>query len=173
MGTLFEVGAELEALSALLEEVGGDISDPTVESAINTWFAEIMSNEGAKLEQYARLIRRWESEAEIARAEAKAYAARASSREKSVDRLKDRMMQYLLGTKRTSVKTETGRTISIRQNGGKMPIVYMNGATPDTVPSKYTRRDFDPEQIRAALLAGEHLGFARLADRGIHIRITT
>jgi hypothetical protein len=172
MATLFEIGAELEALNALLDEVGGDISDPTVEEAVAAWFAEIATDEGAKLEQYACLIRLWETEAEVARVEAKAFAARAAAREKNIDRLKARMLGYLQASNRTFAKTKTGRTISIRVNGGKTAIVYTGGATPDTVSSQFTRRELDTETIRAALDRGEQLSFAKLAERGVHLRVT-
>jgi hypothetical protein len=171
--TLFELTSDLRALDELLEERDGDITDPEVERAVTNWFAELSSNEGAKLDCYVGYIRTLEMEASAARAEAEQYEAKAKTREKRVAWLKDRVKLHLEQTHRAKVETATKRVIAIQPNGGMAPLLMADPLDPAALPDEYVRvkREPDREAIRRALADGAVLPFARLGEKGTHLRI--
>lgn len=170
---LFDIGADLQAWHNLLDETGGDISDPAVAAAIEAWFAEVARDEAVKLDGYCNLIKLLDSEAAVARAEAEEYAKRAQVRENRVKWLKNRMKDYLTATGRTKAQTATGRTVAVQKNGGKLPLAIDAAATPETVPVEYVRvvQSINTEAVRAALEAGQELAFAKLMPADYHLRI--
>ena len=178
--TLFEIGAELQALDALLEDLGGDVSDPEVGAAVDLWYASLMADEGRKLEDWVGYVRQLEMEVAVAREEAERFLAKARSRESRIEWLKGAMKAHLEGTGRTKATTAAGRTLAVHKNGGKAPLAWVTsdgltvGETAATdVPDEFCvmRRTIDVEKVRAALEAGRQLPFARLEERGTHLRI--
>lgn len=172
MATLFEIGDELRALDALLDEVQGDISDPEAERAIEDWFAELGNTEAAKLDGYLLLMRQWEMESIAAKAEAERFATAAKVRENRIERLKGRLLNHLIGTNRTKVQTAAGRTIRMQKNGTK-PLVFDIDATVDNVPEQFVRvrKELDKAAVGKAITAGEDIQFARFEEAGFHLRI--
>lgn len=178
--TLFEIGAELQALDALLEDLGGDVSDPEVGAAVDLWYASLMADEGRKLEDWVGYVRQLEMEVAVAREEAERFLAKARSRESRIEWLKGAMKKHLELTGRTKATTVAGRTLAVQKNGGKAPMVWV---TPEgmlvaslaaaDIPDEFcvTRRTIDMEKVRAALEAGQQLPFAKLEERGTHLRI--
>jgi hypothetical protein len=171
--TLFAIGADLLALDALLDECGGDVSDPKVEAAVEAWHAELAADEAAKLDGWVGWVEPLEREAKAARAEAAEFAARAQARERAAAAAKARMLDHLLATGRTKAVTASGRTISAQQNGGLPPVVIDPDADPATAADRLCQvhRRIDPASVRLALQAGETLPFARLGERGFQLRI--
>ena len=75
--TLLDITEDLRALDALLEEFGGDISEPAAEAAVSQWVAELEANLGRKAEGYAALISELDARVEFRRSEARRLAERA------------------------------------------------------------------------------------------------
>jgi hypothetical protein len=175
MATLFEIGAELEALEQLLDDVGGEVTDPQVNAVITEWFETIAADEGRKLDHYCGLIKRLEMEAMTAKAEAEEYRKRAEVRENRVKWLKLRMIQHLAATNRTKVQSASGRVVAVQSNGGQVPVRINYDLLPDTdtLPPQFVeiKKTLNAVAIREALERGESLPFARLEDRGTHLRI--
>lgn len=173
MPTLFDIGDDIRTLDSLLEEVGGELSDPRVEEAWAVMAAELAENEAAKLDGYVNWMRTLEMEAAAARAEAEQYEAKANSRENRIKWLKDRLKNHLEGTGRTKVETATRRVLSIQRNGGAEPVKLVDNLDPATLPDDLAivKRSPDMDAIRKRLQAGFTLVFATLGERGTHLRI--
>ena len=120
--SLFQIGEDLAALEDLLLQLDGDISDPAIGDTVTKWFAELEQNLGGKVDNYIAIIRKWESEAVAAKAEAEQYLKAAQVRANRIERMKSYMMDWLTKHNRKSVETPTGRSVTIQKNGGKQPV---------------------------------------------------
>lgn len=191
--TLWEIGSDLEALEALLTEVGGDVSEEEAEAAIDAWLAETSEAEAQKLDRYGALIRSLEARAEIQEAESARLLERARVNRNAVSRLKDRLLMHLDRTGRTKAEGYL-YAFTVANNGGKLPLLtddvdpmqvaprfrraslVLDAPTDETLDAlreQCRRLDvmLDGEAIRAALDAGEDVPFARYGERGRHLRI--
>lgn len=85
-------------------------------------------------------------------------------------RLNEALMNAMEAMGKRKLETEHFR-ISIARNGGKQPM-YVTPSVED-IPEAFIVRKPEPdkEKIRAALEAGEELGFAHLEERGQHLNI--
>lgn len=85
-------------------------------------------------------------------------------------RLNEALMGAMEAMGKRKLETEHFR-ISIARNGGKQPM-YVTPSVED-IPEAFIVRKPEPdkEKIRAALEAGEELGFAHLEERGQHLNI--
>lgn len=169
--TLFAISEDLLALDHLLEELGGDVSDPAVDAAITAWMTELGADESLKFDGYVNYIRQLEMEAAAAQAEANDYAERAQTRRNRVAWLKSRVKDHLEATGRKKAGTATGRTLAIQANGGMTPILWAETIDIEAVPENLTKRVLDTEAVRFELEAGRELPIARLGKRGTHLRI--
>lgn len=169
MPTLLEIASEFAALDALLIENGGDLSDPAVDQAVSAWMAELQSDLDGKVDAYAAYIRELQLRAAARREESERIAKAAKTNENTVSWLKERLKTTLAAL--NIQKAGHIRTASICGNGGKPPLVIDEGAE---IPSAYLRIVTSPdvELIRKSIESGECLPFARLAERGTHLRIT-
>jgi hypothetical protein len=172
MPTLFEIEEELLQIDELLDELNGDISDPAIEKFVMEWLAKVKGQEAAKLDGYVNLIRKWEMLEAAAKEEAERYTKLAKSYESRVDAFKDRMKRHFELTKVNRIITASGRTLAIQNNGGKVP-VELQVVDPAALEKRFQRVQVtvNAEAVRAALEAGEQLGFAKLGERGTHLRI--
>lgn len=171
MPKLFDIGADLLALSDLLDESNGEIT-PENEPILEAFFAELGNDQAVKLEGYVGLIKTLEGEAVVAKATAEQFAMKARSRESSVKRLKDRVKMYLEVTRQPKAVTEKGFTLAVRANGGKQPL-DLDDIRIEDLPVEFRKVSVvaDTEKIREFLEAGGSLSFARLQPRGSHLRI--
>lgn len=174
--TLWDIGSDMQALNALIEECGGDVSDPQVEAAFDAMFAEMQRDEANKLEGYAQAIRMLEGEQAAAKLEAAEFAKKAQQRERQIDTMKERIKLYLAAQGRTEAKTARGRTFKIVANGGALPLKIDDGVDandPKQVSPQFVKvvRSLDNTAIRAELEAGGELPFARLGERGTRITL--
>ena len=171
--TLFDVAADLLALNDLLDELGGDVSDPTVEKSLDAWFADVAQAEAAKLAGYVGLIHLLDMEAAAAKEHAEAFAAKARTRLARVRWLKERLRDYLTVTGRTKATTADGYTVAVQKNGGKPPLNVDESLDLDRIDSRFvrTQKVLDTAAVFSALESGESLPFARLLPVGTHLRI--
>lgn len=166
--TLFELTQEyLRVEDAVNSAVDGEIDE-----AINTLIDELNSNIAVKTDGYVSLIRRLESQAAAAKAEAEQYQAIAKAREDAVDRLKDRLMDHMKATGQTKIVTATARTVSVINNGGQLPLI-VDEMPIDKLPAEFIRHrpEIDRPKIRETLERGETLPFARFGERGQRLNI--
>lgn len=168
--SLLDITADMRALDDLLEDVGGDISDPQVEAAVSQWFAELDQDLNTKVDGYCGLIRQKELLASARRAEADQLLLRARTEENQVKSLKERLKFAM--TERGLKKAGNVRTASVCGNGGKQP-VEIDPIEARTLPPRFQKVliDIDADKVREALEAGEELAFARILPRGTHLRV--
>ena len=169
--TLFEISEDLEALYAKLEALGGDVSDPDVEAAIDAWFDELSEARDVKLDNYAALIGELEARAKVRREEARRLADRARRDEEQAKYLKNRLVLFFEQHDLKTVETPRYR-LTMAQAGGKLPVLLK--ADPDQLPEAYQRIKIsaDLDALREALERGEALAFAELGERSRYLRIS-
>jgi hypothetical protein len=129
--TLTTIEQDLDALDALLAELGGDITEADAEAAIDAWFAEMGEARDTKLNGYARRIQALEVAAEAKRAEERRLAAQRKQDEAAADWMKRRLLSFVQarGTpikgKPTHIVETTLFKFAETLNGGKQPIRYL------------------------------------------------
>ena len=170
--SLFDLGDDMIALDAILDECDGEVS-PEADLAIQAWFAELQQGQARKLDNYAAILNQWAMEEVAAKAERDQWAKKATVRANRQKWMKERMLNYLELTRQPKVITEKGLTVALQNNGGILPMKINEMATVDTVPPSYVRviRELDNDKIREDLESGKKLDFAHLEPRGKHVRI--
>ena len=170
--TLFDIGSDLLTLDQLIEDIGGDVSDPQVEAAVTALTSELARDEAAKLDGWVGWVRQMEMEAAAAFAEADQWRHKGQALTNRVAWAKSVLKQHLENTRRAKVQTARGHTVTVQANGGKLP-VQVDPVDPETVAERFqrVRVELDTDAVRTALEAGEQLAFARLQPRGTHLRI--
>lgn len=176
--SLLDITDDMLALDDLLAEIGGDLTDPRVELAITEWESELASDLDGKVDGYCRLIRSRELQEAAIREEAERLMAKAGTMAKQTKWLKDRLKMALtvLGQK----KAGRTYTASVVANGGQLPLVLdpaLDGERPsaDGLPAEFVRARttyrLDTDRVRSHLELGGSLPFARIGERGTHLRI--
>ncbi len=170
--TLFQITDDMHALDELLEELGGDISDPRVAETVDAWMAELDADLTRKVDNYAAFIRELEARCQVRRDEGRRLYDLARSDESKADWLKDRLCIAL--RQRGLQRVETPRyRVSVAANGGKQPLDIHD---PKAVPKQFCQHipeswDPDADLIRAELQAGREVPGVALMARGSHLRI--
>lgn len=171
MRPLYALDQDLIALDAALDECEGDLSkaDPVVQA----WFDALGDEVPRKTDAVIDYCRQLRVEADGAKAEAARWQAACVTRNLKADRMEGALLAFLDRHGYRKLSTATGRTISIAGNGGKRPVVFEEVINPEYVDGRFTvmRTEIDREAVRAALEAGETLPFARLGERGQHLRV--
>lgn len=178
MPTLYEIGEDLDALDALLAEVGGDVSEEEAEAAIDAWLQETAQARDEKLDRYAALIREKEARAAARQQEADRMATLAATDTNAARKLKTRLCDFLLSQGIKKVDTPRFR-ISVSGNGGKqgvsvnVPVEDLPADLRETRTTVLPLTDLIRERLEAgeALLDGEGRPLASLNPRGHHVRI--
>jgi hypothetical protein len=174
-GSLFAIGDDYLALMSLLDELEDDPlrAEGELEPAMDALFAEIGAAQEAKLDGYVNVIRHLDTREAIAKEEAERYRMAAQRAANRSAYFKRRLLEHLTRTGQPKVMTATGRTISVTNNGGATPVVYVEGIAAETVLPCYqeVKVTFDTKAVREALESGLPLDFAKLGDRGTHLRI--
>jgi len=180
---LLEIGDEFRALDALLAEAAWDANDVTQESleamqdaheALSKWFDELSTGESQKIDNYRAYIRTLERDIAVAQSLEDQYRKERKTREGRIEWLKGRMKAYLELRGKDRIVTDTLGEVKLQTNGGKLPIVpegWADGLDPATIDSQFRKLAVNTEAVRAALEGGEELPFAKLGERGKHIRL--
>jgi hypothetical protein len=170
--TLWAINEDMEALDALLEELGGDVTDEQVAATIEAWFAEIDSDLANKVDGYCALIRQLEAVAAARREEAERLTKRAKTGEANAKRLGERLKMFMAF--RGMKKLDTPRyTVSVVNNGGAPPVeIDADAVLPDDLTRVIPeQREPDKKAIVAALQQGRELPGVRLGERGTRLAI--
>lgn len=170
--SLLDISDDLQALDDLLFETGGDVSDESVASAIEEWFAEVHADEAAKVGNYIGLIREKELRAAAITEEIERYKKLQAALTNSAKGLKDRLKWYMENNGKKKIKTPRGNA-SICGNGGKQPIQISESVQAKELPPRFQKVEvtINSDAVREALEKGEALEFAALEERGTHLRI--
>lgn len=170
--SLLDISDDLQALDDLLFETGGDISDPDVAAAIESWFAEVQADEATKVGNYIGLIREKELRAAAIAEEIERYKKLQSALVNSASGLKDRLKWYMESKDRKKIETPRGNA-TICGNGGKLPMQIAETVRPEELPPRFQKVtvSVNGDAVRDALEKGEQLEFAEILPRGTHLRI--
>lgn len=122
-----------------------------------------------KLEQYAKVIRNLEADAEALKNEANKLTNKRRVIENNIDRLKQYMFESMKATNTPKVKGNI-LTVAIQKNGGKLPVIVDvdTSELPDDLVKITEAPDLDA--IRKALDAGD-CTYAHYGERGESLRI--
>lgn len=162
MSALYELTGQYLELLEMLEE-----DDGTDEQIIRDTLEGIDGELEIKADNYAKIIRELSEEAKKFETEKRRLEERQTTLENRVKILKDSLFCAMKETGKTKFKTDLF-SFGIQRNGGAQPIEIV----PDTyIPPQYCRMEPDNAKIREALNAGERLPFAKLVERGEHLRI--
>jgi hypothetical protein len=152
--TLFDIGVEMEQLKNYIEGLGGDVTDPDVEIAIDAWLADNETRLEEKLEGYGWLIRQEAGIGAVRKAEADRMADLAKVNMNLADRLKRRLTEFFKAHALKTVQT-TSFKFNLQGSGGKRPL-RMAESVQDNIkllPRKYlkTVTVVDTDKLRADL----------------------
>ena len=141
---LFDISEDLLALSDLLEEQDGDITD--AEEAFDKWFAELGAERDEKLDGYAWLIASITADVNAIKDEIDRLKARKTSFENKAKRMKERLELFL---KVQGIdKIETSRhTFALQKPGGKPKFVLADffAEHPEELPEGFRRVKFEAD----------------------------
>ena len=166
---LYELTQEMIELDDLLASAD-DPDDPAIAEAIERAL-ELHGARESKVDAYCALIAEINARAAARKAEAQRLADSARVAENNVKRLKARLLEAFNAMGIGKLETERF-TVSVANNGGKAPLEIDPEIDPATLPKEYQRITISPDSdaIRAAL-ATTKLPFAKLGERGQHVRI--
>lgn len=167
MRPLFDIGTDL---LSVMNSIGddGEVPDDVLD-----YLKSVEIEEGLKLDNYINLIRKFEADEKAAQSEASRYAKMAESCGTAIDGLKKRLRDYMEYVGKDRMQSATNRTIRIQANGGKVPLEIVPLVDPENVDVRFRKVtvQFDNDAIRNALQNGEQLEFAKLGEKGSHLRI--
>ncbi len=189
--TLWNIQDDMLALEELLDETGGDISDPRCEAAFDQFAAELASDFNRKADGYAGFIAEQTALAEVRKTESDRLLKRSKISKNLADALKTRLKIAMDTLGKTKHET-TRYKLSVCNPGGIKPIHIMDTfeKNPETLPEKYRRKVesfvIDKDAIRADLeaaatkegtlitnnAAGEEVAFATWKTRETYLRIS-
>ena len=160
---LYELTADVMTLQEMLEN---EVED---EQMLLDTLEGVQYEYEYKLEQYAKVIRNLEADANAYKLEANRLNERRRVIENNIDRLKNHMFESMKATGINKVKG-TLLNVSIQKNGGKLPVIVDCDVNdlPESVVKVVESPDL--EAIRKLLDAGE-CDFARYGERGESLRI--
>lgn len=175
--TLYHLGADYLALDALLaeaEDAGQDLASPEVVEIVARWFSALDGALEAKAKRVVAVIREETAKADAVDGEVERLRKLAASRRGRVARLKDALHAAMTLAHVKRLDTDLG-VVSVCSNGGKQPVV-VDDVDPHVVAVTHpdlveVRTSLNTDAVRSALADGASLPFARLGDRGEHIRI--
>lgn len=164
--TLYEIGAELDALDAALADSGGEWT-PEIAAQIDA--LELL--ERAKVDRVVQWLRSRDAYAEACKAEEAALAAKRKTAEREAEGFRTYLLIQLEMRDKAEFRGELWRLCRER-NGGKEPMTLIE-PDPVMLPTRFVKLEPDLGRIRAALEAGdpEAQAVARFEPRGWHLKV--
>ncbi|MBN9503623.1 MAG: hypothetical protein BGO01_20745 [Armatimonadetes bacterium 55-13] len=171
---IFEIGEELEQIFDAFDHLPSDEADEEIRKALEAYFEKVGEDLNNKIDGYCGLIKTMEARAKIRAEEAKRLKSLAETDENNAKRLKKRLNDFMSVTSNTKMETRRFK-VWVQNNGGATPIEWTGGEEPDpeTLPPAYViiKKELDLEAIRSDLEGEIPLDFAKLGERGTHVRI--
>lgn len=170
MTSLYELTQEMKQLDDLLAQAE-DPNDPLIFEAIQRALA-LQDERERKVDAYCCLIAELAARAAVRKAEAQRLAESAASTESKIKNLKLRLMDSMKTLDIKRIETERF-TVTVANNGGLVPLIVDDALDPSTLPPALQKVtvSLNNEAARAELEAGKTLAFAKLGERGQHLRI--
>lgn len=126
---------------------------------------------GDKVDAIAAVIRENEEMGKSRKANAARILGLAKQNESTVARLKDYLLFNMEQLGKTKVETEQG--VAMVVNNSVAPVIYEENFDADGLPERFLKVSVsvDAKAVSEALRGGENLPFARLGERGKHVRL--
>lgn len=163
MSTLYELTTQYQALLDL-----GDSDDPEDQEAFLTTLEGLDYELDLKADDYAAVIMMLTGKADMISKEIERLQHIQQAIKHNTDRMKQTLQWAMEQTGRTEIKTDL-HSFKIQKNGGKLPLLVNEPEVPDSY--KKVILEIDREKIRQALEDGEEFDWAKLGERGSHLRI--
>ena len=166
--TLYDLSADLERLSWILQESGGEITE-----IIDGFLTDTERAVQDKVADYVGLILNLEGLAELKKAEAERLSKSRKADTAIADKLRARLAWFFADRGLTGMRTARGTVTRSKSPPKKNPELI--GISDKQVPTEYLKEKVvyepDYERIRADLEAGVELKWARLPGEAFHISI--
>jgi len=175
--TLFDITTDLLALNNVLEDNDNRFDDPEVQAAVARYLSDLLAARAEKLDGYVALVKHLTMEQAAMEVEAETFKAKAASRKRRVEWLKECLKKALEATNTAKVSTPKGYVVSVQKNGGKRPLhvnddMYTVEDVERVSPAFVkVKKEIDTEAVRAALENGADVPFATLGEQGTHVRV--
>jgi hypothetical protein len=165
--SLYGLSGDLERLSWMLEESGGEITED-----IDRYLTDTEMAVADKVASYIALIKNFEGLAGLKKSEKQRLDASKSADENIAKKLRARLVWFFQRNEITSLRTRMG-TITLANNPpSKKPVLSI---PEDEIPMYYkkthTVTEIDYDKIREALESGMELDWAKMPEPGAHITI--
>lgn len=168
MSSLFALGHEVAALHLALDaetDENGELPPSLV-----AWMESAEGRLEDKVDTYCGIIGELEALEAARKTEAARLRTLAAIAGNNAQRMRQAMKEVL--DKISTPRVETTRyKVSIRANGGKLPLEIEDGRVPAEFIRSTVVVQVDRDAIRQALELGEDLPFARLGQRGTSLII--
>lgn len=163
--TLNNITNEYLSLLTYISHAEGELS-PEAEAELAKLEADLKN----KADDYVGIIRQMEGFGRDCKDEAKRLGERAAMWDRKADCLRTRLLQAMRALKTDKISTARN-TVSVCMNNST-PVVMVPGAmVPDDYMIVKQVESVNMDAIRERLNAGDELSFARLGQRGTHLRI--
>jgi hypothetical protein len=169
---LFEIGDELNRIAEAFDVLDSQEQSDDVMQTVEDYFGNLLDERDDKIDRYGSLIRWFEQLAQSASEEAKRLSALATVRENAAKRLKERLKDYF-ETEGISKFSTARFSFSVAQNGGKVPLVFVEEFNAGRLPEHFRETFYKPNSdvIREALESGDEVAGVTLGERGTHLRM--
>lgn len=165
MSSLYEITTEMQELMDWL-------NDPeTDEEAIADTLEGLQFELEKKAEGYCKVIRQFEADAEMYKAEAQRFQQKQAIAENNAKRLKEALKRAMIATGNDKGLDAGLFKLKIAGNGGKRPL-KITGIVPDEFIKMMPTNDTDRiRDFLESLDENDTCAWAKLEDRGTHLTI--
>lgn len=171
MPSLYQMASEYQRILHLMEsdDIEG-FEEGEVPCNIEAELNAIEQDFPGKVDGYCSLIREFKDRSTVCNNEAERISRRAAAWDKKHKWLKERLIESLQKMGLNKLTTPQNN-VTVAKNGGTQGLDIM-GQVPDEFTVTKTVVETNTQLIRDKLTAGESLPFAKLKERGVHLRIS-
>lgn len=172
--SLYDISTDYSEFEDLLDRIDLDAISDEDQAQLDAFMADLEHERDVKLDGYGRFIKEREYIGKARTEEAKRIAKLGQIEMNKATYLKNRLLMFF----ESHGINETIQTLHFKfrkqANGGVAPLVMNEDVQPESLPERFVKTVLviDREEIRAALEAGEQLAFAKLGEKGEHLRIS-
>ena len=174
MSTLLDLDARLQELEKLVDSIDGEEIPSELESAIANILVERDETNLdylTKIDNIIGIIQDRKHWMQVRKLEIERLQKLIKTDENTVRWLSNYLLNHLESKDLKKIRTNRFN-LSVAANGGKKPVI-IDDVSVEEIPQEYQKvsLSLDKKKIRQALESGEKLDFARLEERGQHLRI--
>jgi Gp157 protein len=170
---IFSLDAEIDQIAEAFEvlEDQADVPDEVANQVLE-YFDALMDERDRKADRYADFIAARSARAENLKAEAARLLALAQVEENKAKSAKT-LLHLFMDFKGMSKWETPLHKFSVCKNGGKIPLQIDANVDPEKVAGRFQKVvvTLDTDAVRSDLEAGLVIPFAKLGERGSHLRI--